>query len=486
MAAAAVLVFAVGWHLNARGAGIVDDDLRILWQMLDVRDLADSPISSVWNLHIQPPLYNLYVGLMGWAGVPIGWAVFGLFMVSLWAMIVLLTDLLRRWRVQPWAALVFVSIGVCGPSLLWTVGIASYEIPSAALMVFAIWAFQLHMERSSGASLLLLAVALTAGGLTRSLLSPFWIVAVFGIAVVARPVGTSATLRAFLVPLLLIGGVIVKNEVLFDTPTTTSWFGFNLQRGAIGPMDRDVVEARVETGDLSSIPLTQTFLPFRSYADSQGTSCLESSSTPALDRIRKETVGVVASLNYNHQCYLEIYDQAQSDALTLIGSEFEEYMGSRQYGLALTFASFSVGYEEPIVHATGMSQPSKTVFDYIYPPLMLNQTVEVDTSDWTLSPFEGESYEFQFSWTLLLLSGWLLWAALSGASKIAAVGMSRKALWEPKDVTQVVIGLTFCAIVLSGVLFELGENGRFRAMLDPVIISMPLAWLYSKTTVRFP
>src|SRR4051812_49301525 len=35
-----------------------------VWQLLDFHLLRDHPISSIWNLHSQPPLYNAFVAFV--------------------------------------------------------------------------------------------------------------------------------------------------------------------------------------------------------------------------------------------------------------------------------------------------------------------------------------------------------------------------------------------------------------------------------------
>src|SRR5699024_9039242 len=98
----------------------------------------------------------------------------------------------RRWGVHPVAAGAVTVVALSNPNLLSTIGVASYEVPVTALLVASIWAFQLHVERSSGATLVLLAALLTATALTRSLFHPVWILAVLTLAVLARPVARRA------------------------------------------------------------------------------------------------------------------------------------------------------------------------------------------------------------------------------------------------------------------------------------------------------
>jgi hypothetical protein len=95
--------------------------------------------------------------------------------------------------------------------------------------------------------------AITAAALTRALLHPLWLVAVIGFVVVAvRPrTGWRAIAAAVAIPLVLIGGWIVKNQVLFDEPTMSSILGSNLARGVIAPMPRHAVDALIRDGSIT-------------------------------------------------------------------------------------------------------------------------------------------------------------------------------------------------------------------------------------------
>ena len=69
----------------------------------------------------------------------------------------------------------------------------------------------------------------------------------------ARPVGWRAALGALAIPLVLVGGWAVKNDVLFGEPTLASSAGFDLQQGITAPMSAQGVAAAVGDGTTSRL-----------------------------------------------------------------------------------------------------------------------------------------------------------------------------------------------------------------------------------------
>ena len=54
---AAVLV-----SLKVNNAGLHESEIRSSWQLDSVDNLMANPFTSTWYRHVQPPLYNLYIG----------------------------------------------------------------------------------------------------------------------------------------------------------------------------------------------------------------------------------------------------------------------------------------------------------------------------------------------------------------------------------------------------------------------------------------
>ena len=194
-------VAAAAVTLVATDNGVQRAALDIAWQLVDPAVLADDPLGSVWYLHVQPPLYNLVVGVIAWLGLPPEGALYVVFVASLLGTGLLLHGLLVRWGIGPIVSGLIVGLALLNPSLLSTMTIASYEVPVALLLVASLWAMQRHLDEPGTGWLLATSALVTLTALTRSLLNPPWVAVVLVLVLVARPVSRRQALAALAIPL---------------------------------------------------------------------------------------------------------------------------------------------------------------------------------------------------------------------------------------------------------------------------------------------
>ena len=68
------------------------------------------------------------------------------------------------------------------------------------------------------------------------------------------------------VPLVLIGGWMVKNQALYGRPTLSSWVGMNLQRAVIPVLDADDLQQMYDEGKVSDVAMVGPFGAYDLYA----------------------------------------------------------------------------------------------------------------------------------------------------------------------------------------------------------------------------
>lgn len=469
--------------LRLNHAGLHESEISSSWQLDSVDNLMANPFTSSWYRHVQPPLYNLYIGaILRWSPFPPIGTIYVLSLVALLGASLLLCDILQRWRVHPWAAGTITVLAMANPNLLSTIVVSSYEVPVMALLVLAFWLFQRYLDAPRPQLLVWLSVVLTAVSLTRSLLHPVWVVGFLLFAVVARKVPVRAVVVAFAIPVLCIGGWMVKNQVLFDSATTSSWLGFNLQRGVMAPMARADVEASVADGDVTGLALVNPWQPLDAYAE-WNEGCQPSRRHPSLYVQTWTLPG--GDANFNHECYLPLYAQAEANAKTLIATYPGRYLSTRLAIMPSSFAMAEVGVDTPYRSPAGVVRPSRTWMDALGDATLLPVTVHLDMSDWNLPFFGVDELTYRVSLTLAACSLFLLARGLLAAFRLVRQGRRDGVRsWDRDELLWLLVAGTAILVIVVGNLIEFGENGRFRATLDPLLVALPLGALYRTVAAK--
>ena len=470
-AVAAAGSLAIVATLVAAGVRMREQFVSLSWQLLPMEVLRSDPIGGIWYLHTQPPLHNLVVGaVVRWSPFPEMGTLFVLWMATLVATTVVLADVLAGMRLHPVAAGLVATIAMANPNLLSTINIASYEIPVAFLLVCSVWLVQRYLRRPALGGLLAVAGALTALAMTRSLFHPVFVVVVLTLVGVARKATWRQVAVAVAVPLLVVGGWMGKNAVVVDRATSSSWFGFNLQRGVTATMARADVEDDVAAGKVSALALEYPWGPIEQYEPFTGPCDDPYGDHPAL------TIEMKSALvaNFNHACYLAAYDQAADDAEALIARHPGRYLSTRRTVLASSFAMAAVG-EGGRIYGTTIDAPTRTWMDAVGDVALLPTDQQIHSEDWNLPLLVDGSFPYRSSVTLLLLSVGLLVRAGWSVVRLARAGWAeRDERWRDVDLLWLVVGLAFSVAVLASAMVEFGENGRFRSVLDPFLVALPL------------
>lgn len=458
--------------LLATGRGVATERIAAQWQLVDLAVLGDDPLGSVWHLHTQPPAYNLLVGLLAWSPLPLPGTLYALNLVALAGTGLLLHDLLVRWGRGPLVAGAIVAVALLDPSLLSALHWGHYEILVAFLLVAVLSCAVRFLERSGARWLLATAALATLCGLLRSLFHPVWVLAVVATLLALRPVPRRHAVLALGLPVAVLGGWMVKNAVVFGTPTTSSWLGFNLQRGVVAAMAADDVRDAVDHGRVSALALEYPWGRIDQYERWVG-ECAPHDH-PATAAPTKDAGGLVLA-NFNHECFLPVYRQAQDDAVRLVRDHPDRYLTTRLHGLVMAY------------HTSPTSSASTpTVIDRLYRPLLLTVTITLPEDDWNLPflmPIVGTE-DVPVSLSLLGLSLFVVARGGVAAVRLARAGWGARSTWSPHEVTWVLAAATVLFVVVGGSAIEYGENGRFRSSLDPLLVTLPAGWVAGQVGAR--
>lgn len=449
----------------ATGERVRIDNLATDWQVLPLGPLRDHPLRSVWRLHTQPPLWNLLVAVAERIGTSFTFhlvmAISGA--VLTWALAELAIVLGMSSRASVALAL-FATLS--GPVFAGAF-VARYELPVAALLALVVL---LAARRTTPWPL---AVAGAAVVLVRSMYHPVWFLLLLALWWLLHRgvVPWRRVLPAALVPLLVIGAWMGKNEVQVGRFTMSSWGGMNLLRSVQGAVGEDRLAELAADGTISPVGALPAFSPYGAYQPVMPPCDAGGGSPVVTDAVKAEVgsgpwAGVVP--NYNHRCFVAVYDQAGVDARALVRAEPAAWAKARVWSLNNWWGTPRVTAESPVTRLLAAASRA-TLLAVPHPGL---------PSAWAGSWVWV--HEYPLSLLLLVLT------------LVVIVAGTRAVWWRPADgvapagrrvalaVTAMVVGWTF----VVGVVAELGEQDRFRTMTDPLVLTVGGAVLWEWASRR--
>ena len=436
----------VGMDLRALGP----DSATHLYQLLDTAWLRRDLLHSVWSLTMQPPLYNLAVGLLldlpGAAQSPmVAIVMFAGYVVTVlcsYGAMVLLGVTRRA------AFVVTLVLVVLDPAqLLFSTNIF-YATPTAALTAatafLGIWTLAAPSCRR------VLGFA-SCGGvltLTNTMLQPMVLLIVLAALVIALPRFRRILLLGSLVPALVLVGWMGLSVCRVGTPATSTWFGMNVAHGVLKPADPMLLASMVAAGQMPPRSLVN---PFTAPLSAIGVSPVRAGPRASSAATRPDGLP-----NLNNRAYVTVSSHSLADALTFIRHQPATWLSIRWRALVLWAVPADQYYF--FTHDTAVA-PAVRSYD-AFVGLQASHHPHLSKEIWrgmTISPL-------QVSWTLL---GETLLALFGGIIVIWRAAASRRR-WA------LAVGLPWVlatqAFVVS-TLTEYGENNRFRFEVSgPILV----------------
>jgi hypothetical protein len=329
----------------------------------------------------------------------------------------------------------------------------SYEYPVATMLVLLVDA-SVRYARRGGALALAAAVGLaTVAVLTRSLLHPVWLVAVVAVLLLYRRPPRRWVVAAVAVPLVLVGGVLLKNTVLFGSPQLSTWLGYNVHKVAVEPLTEDqrqqLIDERVVTFEPE--PPCRVSRP----------------GVPALAEEFKETaaedeLGEPVN-NFNYECLIDEYEgllrtstataRAHPDwVVKNVGGSFEIWATP---STLTPFVFENRGHVEGLDELVRRTLLLDVAWD---PPIAIPNAWPVLAS--------APDQRFHLSLTLVAATAIVVAAAVA-----SAVTWRRR---TPARFGVLVGGATVAYVTLVGNLLEYGENNRIRFIVEPLTLILAL------------
>ena len=415
------------------GLSVQDIDQRLLHHRL---------LQSLWYLHGQPPLWNALLGLSMTMGASVWTAAWHLAFIAL-ALVeaVALYALLLEVRVPSRPAVAITAVFMVAPEVLVYENGLTYDYPTMALVTLAALAVARYVDRPTLTRSLLVFAPVTALVLVRTIFQWPWLLLVAALLLVVRRAEARALLFGASIAVVLVGAVIAKNWVMYGVPSTTSWSGMMLARSAVLSLPLSERRRLVVEGKLHPVSLVEPLSSLSAY-EAVGIRPDRPTGVPLLD----ERGDAIYPRNLENRTFIRISRLYWQDDLWILEHRQHAYLRWVGHGLTDFFAPATLASQ-------GSGNAGKIgSYERWYDRIIYGR----------FGPGRDGIFLILF-FTFALAAG--IW--------ITARQFRRSANAETAVIAFSTLTVLYVTVV--GSLAEVGENYRFRLVLQPLVLVLAAA-----------
>ncbi len=414
-------------------------------QYIDPSLLQDSLLESVFYLHGQPPLFNLFLGVVLKLFPSSYLLAFAMIYMGLGLTLLLTTyAVLVRTGVPVWLGAVIALVFYANPVTILYENWLFYAYPVAVMVSLSALVLQRYADRPRRLDLGLFFVLVTMLALTWAGFHLVWVVATVALLLISVRARVREVAIAGGICLLVVTSVYVKNYAVFGT------FGFGtiypkINLALMTTMRLPQRQQLVADGVLSRtslIPVYKGRLPDYRLPPSPRTG------VAVLDQVWKSG----GYSNWHHIAYLEIADRYYQDARWVLSEHPEVYLKSVRRNVIRYFS------------------PANDTYPFLGPGTANTAALQraITVSNLVLT---GQTKKGGVGWFLvvaiplsILLAGWLLtrrgrdWANARCDAPL------------PRRSTIAFCVVTLAYLFLVTVLISVEDQNRYRAMVSPFYV----------------
>ena len=418
---------------------------------------------SIFYLHSQPPLMNILVGIvLQLFPAHIKEIFHVLYYFAGLVLTLSLYFLGVDWGFPRWLSLgLAVMFSISPSTIIYEHWLAYGYLIASALAFSGVALYRFSKTRKTYWGVLFFS-SLAFVSLSWTLFHLVWMLVVF-VAVFYFFVGSrKKVILAALIPLVIVSGWYAKNLVVFGEFTAGTWGGMNLSNITTFSIPDRNRRQMIKSGELSSFAV---YAPFRN--PSQYLEFLPNTPVtgiPILD-ITEFPDGTV---NHHHLVYIEASQYYMKDALHVIRMAPAYYLRVVGHSVYIFFHS---------------SSDYKLIWDVRAP---------IEKMDlWWSRLFYGQWLNYDENTSFVQMSplyvGW--WIVLSFI--LGVLGNTGRFLKSPKGLftadglVALFMLLTVIYLTFIGNFMDIGENNRFRFVIDPFILLLAVRAIHPFIFKRF-
>ena len=413
------------------------------WHLIDRSLLEERLFESIFYLHTQPPLWNLYIAAL--LAIPAQYQIAFLTSVALilgFASYSCLFWLMQFMKISRISALGLSTLFMASPTFILLEHTTGSDFVVVTLLVISLVLLWRFTEEPSYARALLFFFFLAIICLVRSLFHvSFFILATIVVVVTNRKM-YKAILFASIPCLVIVLSVYVKNYVVFGKFSASTWMGMNAAKVVTRSISLSERTEWHKEGIVSDVMLHEPWSDLAEYPEKLCRVDPRFSHIPLLTTKYKDG----GYKNLHHVAYIAVADQYMSDLIQVIRYRPFRYVN----GLAAAWFCYfrSTDESEWLAHRE-MFMPLVNVYDYLL----------YGKSPWPLNYATDRKASYNFYVILLVVLPLLFLYGL-----ILLLDKHKLTRQQKTIVGFMMLSIVFVAVTIN--FFELAENQRARFYTD--------------------
>jgi hypothetical protein len=468
-------------HLIYYALGVRFDNTSLAWywQYLDPELLKSRLLESVFYMHSQPPLFNLFLGAVLKISGGGRYVFQGVFLAAGLTLYLSLFWLQVKLGVSRDVAFVVSTAFVLSPSFVLYEHWLFYAFPLAALLTLsALLFYEVAARRSARAAAAFFACIFLICGIRHTFHLAYYVVVAGALAVFCVGARRKVLLAAA-APFLVLFSFCLKNYLLFGEFGACSWTGMNLWQMTGVNLTLEEKESLLAEGKPSEVSLSMPFSAVaeypRAYADASRFADVD-----ALARPYKST----GPNNYNHLAYLGVSRAYLDDSLYVLG-RFPRAYGKGVLRSWFIYFRSSSDYVSgvPFLDEAGNLGRVSFVND-LFDRLLFGKVTFEPVTKIVSGLFLLESVEpfYLYLWICLPLLLYYGFRAALGKKTLGAGAPARA-----RRLTALYVCFTILYVALVANSFSWAETNRMRFPTDPlyvVLLGLFIQYAVSRGSAR--
>jgi 4-amino-4-deoxy-L-arabinose transferase-like glycosyltransferase len=425
-------------------------------QFIDPELLKDRLFESLWYYHASPPGLNLIAGVgLKVFGQHADWfysACFHILGLLVAGAVYLLTWKLSASRI---AAAITTGLLTFSPQFVLYENWLFYSFPSMALLTLATFALYKFAETGRQRWCVGLFALLGILLMTRSLFHPGWLVLITALLVTTMWDRRRQILLVASVPLIVVLLWCGKNYYYFGSFSMSTWLGLGLSNITTLMLPRAELQPLVERGDLSKWALVSRYDEHRAIFLADLAPPI---GVPVVDYVAKSD----GRVNFNYKDIPVINRYYTADSLAVMRKFPSVYLTGVVMANKLYFSPTGMN-----MFIDQKNLEAVAPMEQIFTPLLTGTTASTKMMPVPMFGF-ADRLGRPVNTSLPLMLAWIVVFAFAYTQARQAFLRPRGSQAEPRAIVMGFIVLTAGYLWLVSTTLELGENYRYRFLIEPL------------------